>query len=67
MYTASKILSYFFSVQHGEARETLQNLCLFFVDNPKTWIIMHNFRFDTGFITGFDLNRKLLIKSSSGK
>jgi hypothetical protein len=23
-------------------------------DNPKTWIIMRNFRFDTGFITGFD-------------
>jgi hypothetical protein len=22
-------------------------------DNPKTWIIMCNFRFDTGFITGF--------------
>jgi hypothetical protein len=37
------------------------------VDNPKTWIIMRNFRFDTGFITGFDSNRKLLIKSSSGK
>ena len=36
-------------------------------DNPKTWIIMRNFRFDTGFITGFDLNRKLLIKSSSWK
>jgi hypothetical protein len=36
-------------------------------DNPKTWIIMRNFRFDTGFITGFDLNRKLLIQSSSGK
>jgi hypothetical protein len=35
-------------------------------DNPKTWIIMPNFRFDTGFITGFDPNRKLL-KSSSGK
>jgi hypothetical protein len=35
-------------------------------DNPKTWIIMRNFRFDTGFITGFDPNRKLL-KSSSGK
>jgi hypothetical protein len=31
-------------------------------DNLKTWIIMRNFRFDTGFITGFDLNRKLLIK-----
>jgi hypothetical protein len=36
-------------------------------DNPKTWIIMRNFRFDTGFITCFDPNRKLLIKSSSGK
>jgi hypothetical protein len=36
-------------------------------DNPKTWIIMRNFRFDTGFITGFDLNRKLPIQSSSGK
>jgi hypothetical protein len=36
-------------------------------NNPKTWIIMRNFRFDTGFITGFDPNRKLLIKSSSGK
>jgi hypothetical protein len=36
-------------------------------DNPKTWIIMRNFRFDTGFITGFDLNRKLLIQSSSEK
>ena len=23
-------------------------------DNPKTWIIMRNFRFDTGFITAFD-------------
>jgi hypothetical protein len=22
-------------------------------DNPKTWIIMSNFRFDTSFITGF--------------
>ena len=28
---------------------------------------MRNSRFDTGFITGFDPNRKLLIKSSSGK
>jgi hypothetical protein len=36
-------------------------------DNPKTWIIMRNFKFVTGFITGFDPNRKLLIKSSSGK
>ena len=36
-------------------------------DNPKAWIIMRNFRFYTGFITGFDLNRKLLITSSSGK
>jgi hypothetical protein len=34
-------------------------------DNPKTWITMRNFRFDTGFITGFDPNWKLLIKSSS--
>ena len=70
VYPASKVLAYFFSAQHGEARETLQNLCIFFncgADNPKTWIIMRNFRFDTGFITGFDLNRKLLIQSSSGK
>jgi hypothetical protein len=68
-YPASKVLSYFFSALHGEARETLQNLyyILCGADNPKTWIIMRNFRFDTGFITGFDLNRKLLIKSSSGK
>ena len=36
-------------------------------DNPKTWIIMRNFKFYTGFITGFDPNRKLLIESSSGK
>jgi hypothetical protein len=27
-YPASKVLSYFFSARHGEARETLQNLCL---------------------------------------
>ena len=27
-YPASKVLSYFFSAQHGEARETLQNLCI---------------------------------------
>ena len=27
-------------------------------DNPKTWIIMRNFRFDTGFITGFDLRKE---------
>ena len=29
-------------------------------DNPKTWIIMRNFRFDTGFITGFDAGNYLL-------
>ena len=28
---------------------------------------MRNFRFDTGFVTGLQPNRKLLIKSSSGK
>jgi hypothetical protein len=51
LYPASKVLSYFFLAQHGEARETLQNLCIFFggAHNPKTWIIMRNFRFDTGF------------------
>jgi hypothetical protein len=27
-YPASKVLSYFFSAQHREARETLQNLCI---------------------------------------
>jgi hypothetical protein len=32
IYTASKVLSYFFSARHGEARETLQNLCTFFVE-----------------------------------
>jgi hypothetical protein len=31
-YPASKVLSYFFSAGHGEARETLQNLCIFFVE-----------------------------------
>ena len=31
-YPASKVLSYFFSARHGEARETLQNLCIFFVE-----------------------------------
>jgi hypothetical protein len=67
-YPASKVLSYFFSAQHGEARETAELVYILCgADNPKTWIIMRNFRFDTGFITGFYLNRKLLIKSSSGK
>jgi hypothetical protein len=28
IYPASKVLSYFFSARHGEARETLQNLCI---------------------------------------
>jgi hypothetical protein len=28
LYPASKVLSYFFSGRHGEARETLQNLCI---------------------------------------
>ena len=32
LYPASKVLSYFFSARHGEARETLQNLCIFFVE-----------------------------------
>jgi hypothetical protein len=27
-YPASKVLSYFFSAEHREARETLQNLCI---------------------------------------
>jgi hypothetical protein len=27
-YPASKVLSYFFSAWHREARETLQNLCI---------------------------------------
>jgi hypothetical protein len=27
-YPARKVLSYFFSARHGEARETLQNLCI---------------------------------------
>jgi hypothetical protein len=64
----SKVLSYFFSARHGEARETAELVYILCrADNPKTWIIMRNFRFDTGFITGFDPNRKLLIKSSSGK
>jgi iron-sulfur cluster repair protein YtfE (RIC family) len=31
-YPASKVLSYFFSARHGEARETLQNLCILFVE-----------------------------------
>jgi hypothetical protein len=69
-YPASKVLS--ISSRHGTARrserdsaELVYILCG--ADNPKTWIIMRNFRFDTGFITGFDPNRKLLIKSSSGK
>ena len=31
-YPASRVLSYFFSTWHGEARETLQNLCIFFVE-----------------------------------
>ena len=53
----------------GTARKSERDLVYILcgADNPKTWIIMRNFRFDTGFITGFDLNRKLLIKSSSGK
>jgi hypothetical protein len=44
-YPASKVLSYFFSAWHGEARETAElvyTLCG--ADNPKTWIIMRNFR-----------------------
>ena len=65
-YPASKVLSYFFSARHGEARKSLQNLCIFFVE-PTIQKLVRNFRFDTGFITGFDPNRKLLIKSSSGK
>ena len=28
LYPASKVLLYFFSARHGEARETLQNLCI---------------------------------------
>jgi hypothetical protein len=32
LYPASKVLSYFFSARHGEARETLQNLCILFVE-----------------------------------
>jgi hypothetical protein len=32
-------------------------------DNPKTWIIMRNFRFDTGFITGFDAGNNREIGS----
>jgi hypothetical protein len=32
LYPASKVLSYFFSARHREARETLQNLCIFFVE-----------------------------------
>jgi hypothetical protein len=62
------------SRQGTEKRERLCRSCVLVyilcgADNPKTWIIMRNFRFefDTGFITGFDPNRKLLIKSSSGK
>jgi hypothetical protein len=31
-YPASKVLSYFFSARHGEARETLQNVGIFFVE-----------------------------------
>jgi hypothetical protein len=31
-YPASKALSYFSSAWHREARETLQNLCIFFVE-----------------------------------
>ena len=48
-----------------DSAELVYTLCG--ADNSKTWIIMRNFRFDTGFITGFDPNRKLHIKSSSGK
>ena len=54
------------SSRHGtEKLELVYILCG--ADNPKTWIIMRNFKFDNGFITCFDPNRKLLIKSSSGK
>jgi hypothetical protein len=31
-YPAGKVLSYFFSAWHGEGRETLQNLYIFFVE-----------------------------------
>jgi hypothetical protein len=31
-HPTSKVLSYFFSARHGEAREILQNLCIFFVE-----------------------------------
>ena len=58
------------SSRHGtEKRERLCRTCAYSLwsRQPKTWIIMRNFRFDTGFITGFDPNRKLLIKSSSGQ
>ena len=50
-----------------EKRERLCRTCVYILcgaDNPKIWIIMRNFRFDTGFITGLQPNRKLLIKSS---
>ena len=45
MYPASKVLSYFFSAWHGEARETAELVYILCgADNPKTWIIMRNFR-----------------------
>jgi hypothetical protein len=44
-YPASKVLSYFFSAGHGEARETAELVYILCgADNPKTWIIMRNFR-----------------------
>jgi hypothetical protein len=54
LYPASKVLSYIFLARRSErdSAELVYILCG--ADNPKAWIIMRNFRFDTGFITGFD-------------
>jgi hypothetical protein len=52
-----------------EKRERLCRTCVYSLwsRQSKNLDNLRNFRFDTGFKTGFDPNRKLLIKSSSGK
>jgi hypothetical protein len=43
-------------------RDSAELVCILCgADNPKTWIIMRNFRFDTGFITGLQPKRKLYL------
>ena len=46
------------SSRHGKRRSERDSAELVYIlcgaDNPKTWIIMRNFRFDTGLITVFD-------------